>query len=128
MAVDGERTVILASSGPSPVRLVLSAPQRPWQDVVVDYLVTVTGDGLDAMAGITSIEGDSRAEYFSGIAERFRGWYGVLEWQSLEGQLRAEANWTNHRRDSDGSRREGPSPLSAITRFPIATRSPDTAN
>jgi len=80
--------VILASSGPSPVRLVLSAPQRPWQDVVVDYLVTVTGDGLDASAGITSIEGDSLAEYFSGIAERFRGWSGVLEWQSLEGQLR----------------------------------------
>jgi len=74
---------------------VLSAPRRPWQDVVVNYLVTVTGDGLDASAGITSIEGDSLAEYFSGIAEQFRGWSGVLEWQSLEGQLRAQANWTN---------------------------------
>jgi hypothetical protein len=95
MPADGELTVALATTGPTPVRLVLSAPQRPWQDVVVDYEVTVTGEGLAAKVVVTSIEGDSLADYFSAVAERFRGWSDVLEWQSLEGQLRAEATWTN---------------------------------
>jgi hypothetical protein len=33
--------------------------------------------------------------YLGDLAERFRGWPGVHEWQSLEGQFRVEATWGN---------------------------------
>ena len=92
---DDEPTVILAAGEPSPLRLVLSSPQRPYQDVIVDYLVTVSGAGLEARTVVTSQEGDSLDAYFSGLAEGFRGWTGVREWRSLEGQFRAEARWAN---------------------------------
>lgn len=91
-AEDGP-TVVLATTGRPPLRLVLSAEQRPWRDSIGEYLVTLTGEGLEAKALVTTLEGDSLAEYFGGIAARFRGWAGVLEWSSVEGQLRAEARW-----------------------------------
>jgi len=72
---------------------MLSAPQRPWQDAVLDYLVSITGEGLEAGAIVTSLEGDSLDAYLSDLAERFRGWEGVREWRSLEGQLRIVAKW-----------------------------------
>jgi len=74
---------------------MLSAPQRPWQDVVLEYLVSIEGDGLDAEVVVTSLGGDSLDGYFSELAEQFRGWSGVRAWRSLEGHLRMEATWAN---------------------------------
>jgi hypothetical protein len=51
--------VILAAGGPSALRLVLNAPQRPWQDEIVDHLLAVSGGGLEAKTMVTSLEDDS---------------------------------------------------------------------
>ena len=96
--LEGESTVVLATSGPAPVRLVLSGAWRPWRDAVVDYLVAVSGDGLEAEAGVTSLEGDSLEDYLSGLAADFRGWVGIREWRSLEGQFGIDATWANRGR------------------------------
>nr|WP_272952597.1 DUF6228 family protein [Kribbella amoyensis] len=87
--------MLLVAARQRSVRLMLSAPQRPWQDAVLDYLVSITGEGLEAEAVVTSLEGDSLDAYFSDLAERFRGWEGVREWRSLEGQLRIVAKWSS---------------------------------
>jgi hypothetical protein len=75
--------------------LTLSDPQRPWSDVIVDYFVNASGNGLDARLTVTSLEGDSLAVFLSELADQFRGWSGTREWRSLEDQFRIEATWGN---------------------------------
>jgi hypothetical protein len=88
-----EPQVVLTAGDGSEIRLVFSAPQRPWSDEIVDYLVDVGGAGLEARAVVTSLEGDSLADYFADLAEEFKGWSGIRQWRSLEDQLRVEARW-----------------------------------
>src|SRR5689334_12991557 len=92
-ATADEPQVVLTAGYGSEVRLVFSAPQRPWSDVVVDYLVEVAGAGMKATAVVTSLEGDLLAGYFADLAEEFGGWSGIRQWRSLEDQLRVEARW-----------------------------------
>jgi hypothetical protein len=91
----GEPGVVLSTHRQPQVRLTLSAPQRPCRDAVWDYLVSISGEGLQAEAVVTSLGGDALGAYLGDLAERFRGWPGVREWQSLEGQFRVEATWWN---------------------------------
>jgi len=43
--------------------------------------------GLVALTGVETLEGDGLAEWFTGLAERWRGWSGELTWGSLEDDL-----------------------------------------
>ncbi len=61
----------------------------------MDYLVSVSGDGLEAEAAVTSLEGDMLDDFLGGLAADFRGWSGVREWRSLEGGFRIDATWAN---------------------------------
>jgi Family of unknown function (DUF6228) len=88
-----EPYVRLTARPGSDVQLTLSTPQRPWNDMIVDYLVDLSGAGLQAQTMVTSLDGDGLPDFLDDLGERFRGWSGARDWRSLEDQLRIEATW-----------------------------------
>jgi hypothetical protein len=88
---DDEAKLILARG--SGAHVIASAPQRQYDDVIVDYRVEVTAQGLSANTIVTSLGGDDLAGFLDGLAEHFTGWPGTRSWRSLEDQLRVEAEW-----------------------------------
>jgi hypothetical protein len=88
-----EPYVRLTARPRSDVQLTLSTPQRPSNGPILDFLVDVSGAGLQAQTVVTSLEGDGLCDFLDDLGERFRGWSGVLDWRSLEDQLRIEATW-----------------------------------
>jgi hypothetical protein len=71
---DDEAKLILARG--SGAHVIASAPQRQYDDVIVDYRVEVTAQGLSANTIVTSLGGDDLAGFLDGLAEHFTGWPG----------------------------------------------------
>jgi hypothetical protein len=69
-----EPHVRLTARPGSDVQLTLSTPQRPWNDMIVDYVVDLGGAGIQAQTMVTSLEGDGLSDFLDDLGERFRGW------------------------------------------------------
>lgn len=73
-------------------RVRLRGGHRPWFDEIFDFKAELLHDGLTAVNGVRTIQGDGLAEWLTELAESFPGWSGTLSWQSLERDLTIHAN------------------------------------
>jgi hypothetical protein len=75
-------------------RLELSAPSDPYGDGYVHYVdVTLIDEGLSAKGGgtVEGRDGLSLSEYFTELAQAWRGWAGMRSWEAMEHGLLLEA-------------------------------------
>jgi hypothetical protein len=80
---------LVADHGRARVRLL--APQRPFSDELVDFRIELQDHGLNAVAGVRTIEGDGLALWVTSLADTYAGWDGEQSWESLERDARIEA-------------------------------------
>lgn len=64
---------------------MLSGPHRPSQDAVLDYLISVTGEGLAAETVVRALKGDPVVAYPSDLADRFRAWLASVSGEASRG-------------------------------------------
>jgi Family of unknown function (DUF6228) len=88
---DEAKLTLLARA--SRAHVIARAPQRPYDDAIVDCRVKVAVQGLSTDTIVPSLAGDDLDEFLDGLAEHLAGWPGTRSWRNLEDQRRIEAEW-----------------------------------
>ena len=79
------------TAGPWRGSVRLRRPDRPWNDLVLDFQCELTDTGLNAATWVRTLDGDGIVSWTASLAESFHGWDGVRSWESLEQDLRIDA-------------------------------------
>ncbi|MXG91557.1 DUF6228 family protein [Nocardioides flavescens] len=88
--------VVIGSEGTT---MVFADPQSLGADSADLLSVTLTGPDLHASRQVYAgwVDGFAHlATFFTGLADQWRGWTGVLVFESVEGDLRIEATHDGH--------------------------------
>ncbi|AKG44927.1 DUF6228 family protein [Streptomyces xiamenensis] len=72
--------------------MTFSEPIRPFpKEPAVDFLVTACGPGVSVETSVGTWGGDGLDDFFSSLAEDFRGWEGARTWRCLDHALSISA-------------------------------------
>jgi hypothetical protein len=93
-----DQPFVLQPVGPSP-RWVLHPPTDPYGDGYIwDVRSDIIDDGVSAQTSATLLGGRATPEddsdlygFFERLSDDWRGWEGVREWRSLEGEMSIDA-------------------------------------
>jgi hypothetical protein len=72
-------------------RVRLRGGGRPWFDSLLDFTLELHDDGMSAVSGVRTLDGDGLAVWLLALSESFSGWPDTRSWASLEHDARIDA-------------------------------------